>query len=206
MKVGKYSKKLVIGQVRLHFHDKNEFTYRPYSHITIMVLQNMNKYIFVCLCLVYLGTETLAIDSKLINNGDEKISGSVNTPTESSIQEENKKLETNLNPEDYTSEKDGMLSRKKRWIALGFCINFPMCCDIKGKDQCAFFCPVCPIERDYCEYISREYLWIHSKHYSLCNCRQFSTLFATSFFHFSRPTDHNYNSKSDQSLTRTRTD
>ena len=143
----------MLGQVRLHFHDKNDFTWRSYFLITTLVLVlNMKRYIFVCLCLVYLEPATIAIDSELINNGDEKISVSFNTQMESSIEEKNEKLETNFNSEDHTSEEDGMLSRKKRYVALGFCISFPLCCDIKGKDQCAFFCPVCPIKRDYCEY------------------------------------------------------
>ena len=152
IKFGQYLKNLELGQVKIHFMIRTILLVSYILIATLMLLLNMNKYIFVCLCFVYLGPETIALDSKLINNGEENISGSINTPTESRIQQENEKLETNFNPEEYASEEDGMLSRKKRWVALGFCINFPMCCDVKGKDQCAFFCPVCPIERDYCEY------------------------------------------------------
>jgi len=37
-------------------------------------------------------------------------------------------------------------SREKRFL---FCMNFPDCCDFKGKDNCGFACPVCPIKLDY---------------------------------------------------------
>ena len=49
-------------------------------------------------------------------------------------------------------EDPQILERKKRWITVGFCMNFPLCCDIRGKDRCGFFCPVCPVKRDYCKY------------------------------------------------------
>ena len=58
---------------------------------------------------------------------------------------------------DDTKDKvssDDILNRKKRWITTGICMNYPMCCeDAKGKDNCGFFCPVCPIKRDYCKSI-----------------------------------------------------
>ena len=51
-----------------------------------------------------------------------------------------------------TVSSDDILNRKKRWITTGICMNYPMCCeDDKGKDNCGFFCPVCPIKRDYCK-------------------------------------------------------
>ena len=92
----------MLGQVTLHFHDKNDFTCRSYFLITTLVLVlNMKRYIFVCLCLVYLEPATIAIDSELINNGDEKISGSFNTQTESSIQEKNGKVPVGLQVEQH---------------------------------------------------------------------------------------------------------
>ena len=47
------------------------------------------------------------------------------------------------------------LSREKRGIfgvRFGLCLSFPLCCDVKGKDMCGFFCPVCPVKVDYCKY------------------------------------------------------
>ena len=41
-------------------------------------------------------------------------------------------------------------SREKRHIFL-LCMNFPDCCDIKGKDMCGFACPVCPVKTDFCK-------------------------------------------------------
>lgn len=57
----------------------------------------------------------------------------------------------NESKDDKVSNHD-ILNRKKRWITTGICMNYPMCCeDNKGKDSCSFFCPVCPIKRDYCK-------------------------------------------------------
>jgi len=54
------------------------------------------------------------------------------------------------NYNDTSASKDhDILSRKKRWITLSMCMNYPLCCDVRGKDRCGFFCPVCPIKRDY---------------------------------------------------------
>ena len=38
-------------------------------------------------------------------------------------------------------------SRPKRYLAL-WCMNFPDCCDFRGKDVCGFACPKCPIKLD----------------------------------------------------------
>jgi hypothetical protein len=58
--------------------------------------------------------------------------------------------------DDATNKNNSseILYRKKRWVNFlgGICMNFPLCCDIKGKDVCGFFCPVCPIKRDFCKY------------------------------------------------------
>ena len=46
------------------------------------------------------------------------------------------------------------LTRRKRGIfglRFGFCLSFPLCCDVEGKDMCGFFCPVCPVKVDYCK-------------------------------------------------------
>ena len=47
------------------------------------------------------------------------------------------------------------LSRlSKAWLhaPLLWCMNFPDCCDIKGKDMCGFACPICPIKVDFCKF------------------------------------------------------
>ena len=77
-----------------------------------------------------------------INNQDELAEPEIGRSTELGDNEEWNVTNTETYPK---------LERKKRWLALGICMNFPMCCDIKGKDNCAFFCPVCPVRRDYCK-------------------------------------------------------
>ena len=46
--------------------------------------------------------------------------------------------------------------RKKRFFELPllWCMNFPDCCDIRGKDLCGFACPVCPIKTDMCKFVN----------------------------------------------------
>ena len=49
-------------------------------------------------------------------------------------------------------------TKRSNWSNLflgmwGICMNYPLCCDIDGKDTCSFFCPVCPIKRDFCKYV-----------------------------------------------------
>ena len=45
--------------------------------------------------------------------------------------------------------------RQKRFFELPllWCMNFPDCCDIRGKDICGFACPVCPIKTDKCKFV-----------------------------------------------------
>ncbi len=38
--------------------------------------------------------------------------------------------------------------RKKRFVAL-MCLNFPDCCNFRGRERCGFACPMCPKK---CEY------------------------------------------------------
>ena len=45
---------------------------------------------------------------------------------------------------------EASLSRPKRFVLL-FCINFPACCDVRGKDLCGFACPKCPLRLDKCK-------------------------------------------------------
>ena len=47
-------------------------------------------------------------------------------------------------------------TKRSNWANLflgmwGMCWNYPLCCDIDGKDTCPFFCPVCPIKSDFCK-------------------------------------------------------
>jgi hypothetical protein len=42
-------------------------------------------------------------------------------------------------------------SRPKRYLML-WCMNYPDCCDIKGKDRCGMACPKCPIKLDKCKF------------------------------------------------------
>lgn len=41
-------------------------------------------------------------------------------------------------------------SRQKRYLLL-WCMNFPDCCDFRGRDVCGFACPKCPIKLDMCK-------------------------------------------------------
>ena len=56
------------------------------------------------------------------------------------------------NNEILALKNNDILSRKKRWLAPWMCFNYPLCCDYRGRDTCSFFCPVCPVKRDYCKY------------------------------------------------------
>ena len=47
--------------------------------------------------------------------------------------------------------------REKRFVYF-FCMNYPDCCDFRGKDVCGYPCPVCPKKKppppilDSCKY------------------------------------------------------
>ena len=41
------------------------------------------------------------------------------------------------------NENEKVNSRPKRFVYF-LCMNFPDCCDFRGKDVCGFPCPVCP--------------------------------------------------------------
>ncbi len=47
--------------------------------------------------------------------------------------------------------------RQKRFVYF-FCMNYPDCCDFRGKDVCGYPCPVCPKKQppppilDSCKY------------------------------------------------------
>ena len=71
IKFGQYLKNLELGQVKIHFMIRTILLVSYILIATLMLLLNMNKYIFVCLCFVYLGPETIALDGKLINNDEE---------------------------------------------------------------------------------------------------------------------------------------
>jgi hypothetical protein len=47
-------------------------------------------------------------------------------------------------------------SRPKRFIYF-LCMNFPDCCDFRGKDVCGYPCPVCPKKKppvtDGCKFL-----------------------------------------------------
>ncbi len=51
--------------------------------------------------------------------------------------------------------------RQKRFIYF-FCMNYPDCCDFRGKDVCGYPCPVCPKKKppppllDSCQYFKQQ--------------------------------------------------
>ena len=54
------------------------------------------------------------------------------------------------NVDDVVDSSNVAKPRQKRFFEL-WCMNFPDCCDIRGKDRCGFACPVCPIKTDMCK-------------------------------------------------------
>ena len=113
-----------------------------------MILLNKKSFILM-FQLIYWGTRTASTENVIAINHDTKTdeTQSSNTPDFN--------LSNPVDSPDYLKYDNitntELLDRKKRWITTGFCINYPLCCDIGGKDTCAFFCPVCPIKRDYCK-------------------------------------------------------
>ena len=47
-------------------------------------------------------------------------------------------------------EENEPKSRQKRHFYL-WCMNFPDCCNVRGRDICGFACPKCPIKLDKCK-------------------------------------------------------
>ena len=101
--------------------------------------------------LIYWGTPVTATDS-LINSNE-----ATKTLNTFASELSDNATPTNADDETITKHNDdstaNLLDRKKRWITTGFCMNYPLCCDVKGKDTCGFYCPVCPIKRDYCKLV-----------------------------------------------------
>ena len=111
-----------------------------------MVLLN-NKLLLFTLQLIYWGKPVESTENVMARNDDTKTKSSSNSV-----------FSDGWNSEDFRrgdeTSKIEHLNRTKRFITTGFCINYPLCCDVGGKDTCAFFCPVCPIQRDYCKLLS----------------------------------------------------
>ena len=116
-----------------------------------MVLLN-NKLLLFILQLIYWGTPVESTENVIARNDDTKTKSAKSSGASYSV------FSDGENSEDFRrgdeASKFEHLNRTKRFITTGFCINYPMCCDIGGKDTCAFFCPVCPIQRDYCKLLS----------------------------------------------------
>ena len=111
-----------------------------------MLLLN-NKNFLLVLSVTF--TSTIIIGSGIsIESSNNSSNGIFKARKSSGVYLENNSDTTNGN---NSSE---ILHRKKRWVNIlgGICMNYPLCCDIKGKDICGFFCPVCPIKRDFCKY------------------------------------------------------
>ena len=111
----------------------------------MLLLNNKN----CILVLSFTITSTIIISSGIsIDSSNASGNGTFKTGQSSGVYMENISDTTN---ENNSSE---ILHRKKRWVNFlgGICMNYPLCCDIKGKDICGFFCPVCPIKRDFCKF------------------------------------------------------
>ena len=115
-----------------------------------MVLLN-NKLLLFTLQLIYWGTPVESTENVIARNDDTKSTSAKSSDESYSV------FSDGGNSEDFhtadTISKTEHLNRTKRFITTGFCINYPLCCDVGGKDTCAFFCPVCPIQRDYCKFL-----------------------------------------------------
>ena len=73
------------------------------------------------------------------------------------------------NVDDVVDSSNVAKPRQKRFFEL-WCMNFPDCCDIRGKDRCGFACPVCPIKTDMCklDILFSSNHNIHKSWYGLC--------------------------------------
>jgi len=73
-------------------------------------------------------------------------------PETSNEHETSKELKTS---KEHDSSNDAK-SRPKRFIYF-LCMNFPDCCDFRGKDVCGYPCPVCPKKKppvtDGCKFL-----------------------------------------------------
>ena len=115
-----------------------------------MILLN-NKLLLFILQLIYWGTPVESTENVIARNVD------ITSTSKKSSDGSNSVFSDGGNSEDFPTgsiSKNEHLNRTKRFITTGFCINYPLCCDVGGKDTCAFFCPVCPIQRDYCKSLS----------------------------------------------------
>ena len=108
-----------------------------------------NKLLLFTLQLIYWGTSVESTENVIARNDDIKTTDAKSSDESYSV------FSDGENSEDFfpggTASNAEHLNRTKRFITTGFCINYPLCCDVGGKDTCAFFCPVCPIQRDYCK-------------------------------------------------------
>ena len=126
-----------------------------------MLSLNKNWLIFV-FQLIYWGNSVTATNSLI---GSDEATKTVNTVS-AELSDVAKSIKGDYNSiNEHKDSTENLLDRKKRWITTGFCLNYPLCCDQGGKDVCSFYCPVCPIKRDYCKSIPL-ILIISLSHYS----------------------------------------